>query len=154
MPHNAHIMLVVSKYYKEIAEELLAGSIVELKKSESTWEIIEVPGAFEIPAAISMSINSNKKPEVNKSVDGYVALGCVIRGETSHYDYVCGETARGLQTIAIEHKVPIGFGVLTVDNKEQAEERAFVNRKNKGGEAARVCLKMFELKNNFGLSVR
>ncbi|MBC93719.1 MAG: 6,7-dimethyl-8-ribityllumazine synthase [Rhodospirillaceae bacterium] len=154
MPHNAHIMLVVSKYYKEIAEELLAGSIVELKKSKSTWEIIEVPGAFEIPAAISMSINSNKKPEVNKSVDGYVALGCVIRGETSHYDYVCGETARGLQTIAIEHKVPIGFGVLTVDNKEQAEERAFVNRKNKGGEAARVCLKMFELKNNFGLSVR
>ena len=154
MPHNAHIMLVVSKYYKEIAEELLAGSIVELKKSKSTWEIIEVPGAFEIPAAISMSINSNKKPEVNKSVDGYVALGCVIRGETSHYDYVCGETARGLQTIAIEHKVPIGFGVLTVDNKEQAEERAFVNRKNKGGEAARVCLKMFELKNNCGLSVR
>ncbi|MFL2654459.1 MAG: 6,7-dimethyl-8-ribityllumazine synthase [Alphaproteobacteria bacterium] len=154
MPRNAHIMLVVSKYYKEIAEELLAGSIVELKKSKSTWEIIEVPGAFEIPAAISMSINSNKKPEVNKSVDGYVALGCVIRGETSHYDYVCGETARGLQTIAIEHKVPIGFGVLTVDNKEQAEERAFVNRKNKGGEAARVCLKMFELKNNFGLSVR
>ena len=154
MPHNAHIMLVVSKYYKEIAEELLAGSIVELKKSKSTWEIIEVPGAFEIPAAISMSINSNKKPEVNKSVDGYVALGCVIRGETSHYDYVCGETARGLQTIAIEHKVPIGFGVLTVDNKEQAEERAFVNRKNKGGEAVRVCLKMFELKNNFGLSVR
>ncbi len=154
MPRNAHIMLVVSKYYKEIAEELLAGSIVELKKSKSTWEIIEVPGAFEIPAAISMSINSNKKPEVNKSVDGYVALGCVIRGETSHYDYVCGETARGLQTIAIEHKVPIGFGVLTVDNKEQAEERAFVNRKNKGGEAVRVCLKMFELKNNFGLSVR
>ena len=154
MPRNAHIMLVVSKYYKEIAEELLAGSIVELKKSKSTWEIIEVPGAFEIPAAISMSINSNKNPEVNNSVDGYVALGCVIRGETSHYDYVCGETARGLQTIAIEHKVPIGFGVLTVDNKEQAEERAFVNRKNKGGEAARVCLKMFELKNNFGLSVR
>ena len=101
-----------------------------------------------------MSINSNKKPEVIKSVDGYVALGCVIRGETSHYDYDCGETARGLQTIAIEHKVPIGFGVLTVDNKEQAEERAFVNRKNKGGEAARVCLKMFELKNNYGLYVR
>ena len=148
MPRNAHIMLVVSKYYKEIAEELLAGSIVELKKSKSTWEIIEVPGAFEIPAAISMSINSNKKPEVNKSVDGYVALGCVIRGETSHYDYVCGETARGLQTIAIEHKVPIGFGVLTVDNKEHAEERAFVNRKNKGGEAARAVLSVLEIADN------
>ena len=154
MPHNAHIMLVVSKYYKEIAEQLLAGSIEELKKNGSTWEILEVPGAFEIPAAISMSINSNKELKSSNPIDGYVALGCVIRGETSHYDYVCGETARGLQAIAIEHSVPLGFGLLTVENKKQAEERAFVNRKNKGGEATSVCLKMLELKNNFGLSLR
>ena len=151
MPHNPHIMLVVSKYYKEIAEQLLQGAIIELKKYEATWEIIEVPGAFEIPAAISMSIKSNKRDNL---IDGYVALGCVIRGETSHYDYVCGETARGVQAIAVEHSVPLGFGVLTVENTEQADERAYVNCKNKGGEATSVCLKMLELKKNFGLSLR
>jgi 6,7-dimethyl-8-ribityllumazine synthase len=86
--------------------------------------------------------------------DGYVTLGCVIRGETSHYDYVCGETARALQDLAVKYCLALGFGLLTVENREQAEERAGVDRRDKGGEAARVCLSMIELKRAIGLFPR
>ena len=81
-------------------------------------------------------------------------MGCVIRGETSHYDYVCGETARGLQDLAVKYCLALGFGLLTVENREQADERAGVDQRDKGGEAARVALSMIELKRNFGLFPR
>jgi 6,7-dimethyl-8-ribityllumazine synthase len=86
--------------------------------------------------------------------DGYIALGCVIRGETTHYDYVCGETARGLQDLAVKYCLALGFGLLTVENRAQADERTGVDRRDKGGEAARVCLSMIELKRTFGLFPR
>jgi 6,7-dimethyl-8-ribityllumazine synthase len=106
-----------------------------------------VPGAFEIPAVIAMASQSGEA-----AYDGYVALGCVIRGETSHYDYVCGESARGLQDLAFRDRLAIGFGILTVENGEQAWARAAVDRKNKGAEVAQAALRMIELRKRFGLA--
>jgi 6,7-dimethyl-8-ribityllumazine synthase len=86
--------------------------------------------------------------------DGYIALGCVIRGETSHYDYVCAESARKLQDLACEHGLALGYGILTCETREQAWERAGVTERNKGGEAARACLRMLELERRFDPSPR
>ena len=101
-----------------------------------------VPGAFEIPGAIAHAARS-------KAYDGFVALGCVVRGETSHYDYVCGESARGLMDLSIRKRFAIGYGILTVENIAQAEERADPARGDKGGEAVRACLAMIALKRRF-----
>jgi 6,7-dimethyl-8-ribityllumazine synthase len=125
-----------------------------LQSAGATWEVVEVPGAFEIPAAVSTAVRSMEFVGARRRFDGYVALGCVIRGETTHYDYVCGETARGLQDLAVKYCLALGFGLLTVENREQAEERAGVDRRDKGGEAARVCLSMIDLKRTFGLFPR
>lgn len=140
----AHILIVESRFYEEIADKLVSGATEYLKKEGVIVEKISVPGAFEIPAAISFAIESGK-------YDGYVALGCVIRGETSHYDYVCAESARGINQIAIEKHVAIGNGILTVENKKQAIKRAKVNEGNKGAIAAKACLSMIKLKHNLGL---
>lgn len=141
----AHILIANSDYYQDITDEMLIGVKAHLSAANHTFEEINVPGAFELPATIKMAIDSHK------AYDGYIALGCVIRGETSHYDYVCGECARGLQELALSHHAAIGFGVLTVENKEQAKIRASVNGKNKGREAADACLQMLALKKQFEL---
>lgn len=134
------VLIVVAPYYRHIADELLAGAIETLSAAGATHEIVEVPGAFEIPAAIRFASRAR--------YDGYVALGCVIRGETTHYDYVCEESARGLQNLALEGHA-IGYGVLTVENEKQALVRAARDKKNKGGEAARACLAMIALKRRY-----
>lgn len=139
----AHFLIVVAPYYKNITDELLAATTAHLDANGHSHEVITAPGAFEIPAAIHMAIHSDK------NYDGYVALGCVIRGETSHYDYVCGECARGLQDLAVLHQTPIGFGVLTVENMAQAKARADVNGKNKGREATQAAIEMLALKARF-----
>jgi 6,7-dimethyl-8-ribityllumazine synthase len=113
-----------------------------------------VPGAFEIPAAIRFADAAADRGALSTRYDGYVALGCVIRGETTHYDHVCGECARGLQDIAIRHELAIGFGILTCENEAQALARASVDKRNKGGEAARACLAMIALKRRLGLGPR
>ena len=143
-----HILLVVAPYYRDISEQLVAGTAGELERAGATWERLDVAGAFEIPAAISIAhhARSGRRP-----FDGYVALGCVIRGETSHYDHICTETARAIQDLAVLHHLAIGFGVLTCENGEQARVRAAVDRKNKGGEAARACLATLAVKQSFGL---
>jgi 6,7-dimethyl-8-ribityllumazine synthase len=132
-------MVVEARFYEGIADELARGALEALEAGGATCERFSVPGAFEIPAAIRMGI-------ARGGFDGYVALGCVIRGETTHYDYVCSESARALQDIAVAHQVPLGYGILTVENEEQAWARARVDRKNKGGDVARACLAMLELK--------
>ena len=142
-----HILLVVAPYYRHIAAELERGAIEALDAAGASYERIDVPGAFEIPAAIRLA--SRRK---GRGFDGYVALGCVIRGETTHYDYVCGESARGLQDLALQDGLAIGYGILTVENEKQALARAGREKKNKGGEAARACLAMIELKAHLGLS--
>lgn len=148
---NAHVMIVEARYYAHISDELLKGALAALKEAGATHEIVQVPGAFEIPAAIRFAAEAARAHSETARFDGYLALGCVIRGETTHYDYVCNESARGLQSLAIQHNLAIGFGILTVETEAQALARASVTRRNKGGEAARACLAMIALKRRFGL---
>ena len=143
MAGQPHIMIVEARYYPHISDELLKGALAALEEAGATHERFTVPGAFEIPAAIRFAV------EAAAAYDGYVALGCVIRGETTHYDYVCEQSARGLQDLALAHSLAIGFGILTVENEAQALARARVDKKNKGGEAARACLAMVALRRRF-----
>lgn len=149
-----HILIVEARFYEDIADELVKGAIGALEKVGVTFDRLAVPGAFEIPAAIRMAIRAMHFHPHRRRYDGYVALGCVIRGETTHYDYVCQESARGLQDLALEFTLALGYGILTVENESQAWERARVDRKNKGGDAARACLAMIEAKRGFGLFPR
>jgi len=134
---GARILIVESRYYADIADALISGAEREIKKSGAVAERVVVPGAFEIPGAIALAAGR---------YDGFVALGCVIRGETTHYDYVCGESARALQDLAVRHGLALGFGILTVENDDQAWALARVDRKNKGGDAAAACLAMIDLR--------
>jgi 6,7-dimethyl-8-ribityllumazine synthase len=136
------ILIVVSPYYQDIAEQLVRGASQVISDAGMKVEIITVPGAFEIPAAIGYALRSNRYA-------GYIALGCVIRGETSHYDIVCNESARGLQELAVQFGAAIGLGILTTENLEQALVRADIAQGDKGGEAAKACLRMIELQHVF-----
>lgn len=144
-------MIAEARFYEDIADELVRGAVAELEKAGATWERIAVPGALELPAVIKYAICSLDLRTPAKRFDAYVALGCVIRGETSHYEHVCTECARGLQSLAIEHALALGFGVLTVENRAQALVRASPSGHNKGAEAVRACLAMLELKRTFHL---
>lgn len=143
---NPHILIVEARFYADLADELVAGATEAIEAAGGTWERVNVPGALEIPAAISMADAGDAK-----HYDGYVALGCVIRGETSHYDYVCGESARALQDMAVQDLVAIGNGILTVENHDQAWARASREQKNKGADAANAAIRMAALKSQFGV---
>jgi 6,7-dimethyl-8-ribityllumazine synthase len=133
---GARILIVESRYYADIADALISGAEREIKKNGAVLERVVVPGAFEIPGAIALAVGR---------YDGFIALGCVIRGETTHYDYVCGESARGLMDLSVHKKLAIGYGIVTVDTMEQAKARAFTDRGDKGGDAAHACLAMVAL---------
>ncbi|MDE0780253.1 MAG: 6,7-dimethyl-8-ribityllumazine synthase [Alphaproteobacteria bacterium] len=154
MSDQPHIMITASRYYEEVASELLKGTLAVLEEAGATHELYEVPGVFEIPAAIAIAMRSPEFSGGRRRLDGYIALGCVIRGETTHYDYVCGESARGLQDLATHHCLALGFGILTTENMGQAMARAAVNRGNKGADAANACLRMVEFKRQFGMLPR
>jgi len=154
MSDQPHIMIALSRYYEEVAEQLLAGALAVLEEAGASFELYEVPGAFEIPAAMATAMRSPEFSGGRRRFDGYIALGCVIRGETTHYDYVCGECARGLQDLAVRHCLALGFGVLTTENMDQAMARADVNRGNKGADAANACLRMVEFKREFRMFPR
>ena len=154
MSETPHLLIVESRYYEDVAAELLSGATAELEAAGATSERIEVPGAFEIPAAIRMAIRSMDFYAGRRRYDGYIALGCVIRGETSHYDYICMESARKLQDLAVNYTLALGYGILTCETHDQAMERAAVDRKNKGGDAARACLSMIGVKQRFRLYPR
>lgn len=139
------ILLVVAPYYQDVAETLVSGASAAVHAAGYPAEMLTVPGAFEIPAAIAAAHATGRYA-------GYVALGCVIRGETSHYDYVCGESARGLQQLAIEKHAAIGYGILTCETMEQVRVRADLSQGDKGGEAARACLRMIEINQLFGVN--
>lgn len=141
-----HVLIVEARYYEDIADELVRGAMTELERAGVTFERLSVPGAFEVPGAIAFVLRGMAGGAHRAAFDGFVTLGCVIRGETSHYDHVCQETARGLQDLAVQHGAAIGFGILTVDNAAQAWERAKIEKANKGREAARACLRMIEIK--------
>jgi 6,7-dimethyl-8-ribityllumazine synthase len=143
-----HLLLVEAPYYSHIAALLRDGAARALGAVGATFETVEVPGAFEIPGAIAMAAKADGR------FDGFVALGCVIRGETSHYDHICDSTANWLQHLAVEDGLPIGYGILTCENEAQALVRATPggNGRDKGGEAVRACLAMVAAKRRFGVA--
>ena len=150
MSDAPHVLIVEARFYEDVADELAKGAIAALAAAGATYERLEVPGAFELPAAIRMNIKAMELGSGCRYYDGYIALGCVIRGETSHYDYVCGECARGLMDLSLEFSLAIGFGVLTVENQEQAWARASVDQLDKGRAVANAALRMIEVKREFG----
>jgi 6,7-dimethyl-8-ribityllumazine synthase len=146
MSGEPKVLIVAATFYRDIAETLIEGARKAIGDAGGEADLIEVPGAFEIPAAISFA-DQGAAP-----FDAYVALGCVIRGETTHYDYVCGESARGLQDLALNRGCAIGYGILTVENRDQAWARAAIERGNKGRDAAEAALAMWQIKQRFGVS--
>ena len=127
------VLIVSSNYYEDISKNLIEGASKELKKNNIGYDILFAPGCFEIPFLISKNIKKYK---------GFIALGCVIRGETYHFDLIANECARKIIDISNTFLKPIGFGVLTCDNLKQAIVRSDVRKKNKGKEAANACIKL------------
>lgn len=149
------IMIVEAPYYADICKQLVNGAINVLEEEGATYRHVTVPGALEIPAAVRFAVRSMEFNPHRHRIDGYIALGCVIRGETTHYDHVCNEMNRGLMDLSLRHTLAIGNGVLTVENADQARARADASqKKNLGAEAARACLHMIKLKTSFGLYPR
>ncbi len=146
MQERPHVLIVEATFYPEIAAELAKGCTAVLDEADVTYERHAVPGAFEVPAAIRYAIRSMEVRAATTRFAGFVALGCVIRGETDHYDHICREASRALMDLGIDYSVAIGFGILTCESYEQAMVRAAVDQKNKGADAARACLRMMELK--------
>ncbi|MBS9717877.1 6,7-dimethyl-8-ribityllumazine synthase [Pseudohalocynthiibacter aestuariivivens] len=136
------LLIVVAPYYKDIADNLVAGAKAEIEAVGAGWDIVEVPGALEVPTAIGLA-------ERLSNYDGFVALGCVIRGETTHYDTVCNDSSRALQLMGLQG-VCIGNGILTVENRKQADVRADVKDQNKGGGAAAAALHLVALCRKWG----
>jgi 6,7-dimethyl-8-ribityllumazine synthase len=139
------ILIVESRFYDDISDELLAGAKDALTAHGVEFDVVTVPGAFEVPAAIAMAEDAAHRP-MGRAYDGYVALGCVIRGETTHYDYVCNESARGLMDLGYKQRLAIGYGILTVEDEDQAWARARRAEGDKGGTVAKVCLSMIALR--------
>ena len=136
------VLIVVAPYYKDIADGLVAGAVAELEKVGASLEVVEVPGALEVPTAIRIAFRQS-------NFDGFVALGCVIRGETTHYDTVCNDSSRAIQLLGLEGAC-IGNGILTVENYQQASVRSDPADQNKGGGAAAAALHLIALERRFG----
>ena len=139
---GARVLVIESPYYQDVATELLAGAIAEIEAAGATYEKVSVPGALEIPQALGVFMDSDASIEF----DGAVALGCVIRGETGHYDIVCNNANHWLYTVANEFGMPVGNAILTVDTHAQAIARASGGRAGKGGDAAYACLSLIALR--------
>ena len=139
------ILIVEARFYDDIADALVDGATAVLDDAGASYQRLQVPGAFEIPATIGFAARS---PDA-AGYDGFIGLGCVIRGQTTHYDYVCQESARGLQDLAVREGVALGYGILTCENREQALARARRDEQDRGGAAARACLAMIEIKRRF-----
>jgi len=138
------VLVVEARYYNDLADALLAAATDVLGAHEVAYDVVTVPGALEIPAAIAMAEAAADDGGV--SYDGYIALGCVIRGETYHFEIVSNESARGLMDLATGQRLCIGNGILTVEDEGQAWARARASEGDKGGGAARACLAMIALK--------
>ncbi len=141
-----YLLIVDARYYADISDELVRGALGAIEEVRGSYMRVSVPGAFELPAAIHMAIRSMELVGGRRRYDGYVALGCVIRGETSHYDHICMEATRGLNDIAMNFSVAVGNGILTCETREQALARAATNQGNKGAQAARAAIEMVRVK--------
>nr|WP_319389450.1 6,7-dimethyl-8-ribityllumazine synthase [uncultured Cohaesibacter sp.] len=146
---NPNILIIEARFYEDLADELVRGAVEALEEAGATYERVAVPGVLEIPAALSMAMAAVEDGYAD--YDGYVALGVVIRGETTHYDIVSNESARAIMDLAVEGCIALGNGIQTVENDKQAWARARVEEKDKGGAAARAALTMIEIREKFGI---
>ncbi|HEX3652745.1 MAG TPA: 6,7-dimethyl-8-ribityllumazine synthase [Rhizomicrobium sp.] len=144
---SPRILIVEARFYKHISDALLGGASAALESAGASFERVTVPGALEIPPAIALAARASM--EDTNRYDGYVALGCVIRGETYHFEIVAHESARGLMELGLRH-LCIGNGILTVENEGQALVRAARDQLDKGSDAARACLALIALRARFG----
>ncbi len=145
------MLIIEARFYENISDELAAGAVAELEAMGASYERVVVPGALEIPQVLAQAAAAGIIPRSAPSSRycGAVALGCVIRGETSHYDIVCNNANHWMMEVAIRHSIPVGNGILTVDTEEQAMARARGGREGKGGDAVRACLRLIELSRAF-----
>jgi 6,7-dimethyl-8-ribityllumazine synthase len=141
---TARILIVEARYYEGIADALLDGAVRALEEAGARVDVVTVPGALEIPAAIAFAVDAAARRK--RPYDGAVALGCVIRGETFHFEIVSTQSARALIDLSVARRLPIGNGILTVETEAQAKVRAARNDGDKGGEAARAMLALVALK--------
>jgi 6,7-dimethyl-8-ribityllumazine synthase len=145
---GARILVVEARYYDAIADALLAGATKALNEAGAAFDVVSVPGSLEIPSAIAIAIEI--APRRRRRYDAAVALGCVIRGETIHFEIVSQQSARGLMELAIAERFPIGNGIITVDTEAQAWARARVEEQDKGGDAVRAALALLDVKQKYG----
>jgi 6,7-dimethyl-8-ribityllumazine synthase len=143
------ILIVEARFYSDLADALLAGATDALDAYGAEYEVVTVPGALEIPAAIAFAEEGGHRPAGSDPFDGYVALGTVLRGETYHFEIVSNESARGIMDLTVGRRLAIGNGILTVEDEDQAWARARASEGDKGGGAARAALTMIELKQQF-----
>ncbi len=150
-PLQPHILIIKADYYKDIVQLIEDGVVAALNAAGATFEVFSVPGALEAPGALGLAAEAGKIPfgSPRAKFHGCVAIGCVIRGETSHYDIVATESIRGLLNLSRQFSIPLGNGILTVENRDQAMERAHPDKRNKGRDAAQACLAMIELSDRF-----
>ena len=141
---GARILVVEARFYGDIADALLAGARRVLEAADVAFDRISVPGSLEIPAAIAIALDAADRER--RPYDGVVALGCVIRGDTIHFDIVAIESARALMDLAVARRLPVGNGIITVDTEAQAWTRARPEEADKGGDAARAALAMLRIK--------
>jgi 6,7-dimethyl-8-ribityllumazine synthase len=146
---SPHLLIIEARFYDDLADELLKGAVQVLERAGASFERVTVPGALEIPAALAMALRAIEKGAAR--YDAFVVLGCVIRGETYHFDIVAGESARAIMNLAVTHRLAIGNGILTVENDDQAWARARVSDQNKGGAAAAAALAMLALRQKFAV---
>lgn len=142
------LLIVEARYYDALSDALLEGAAAALDEADADYDVVTVPGALEVPAAISFALDA--ADEGAAAYDGFVALGCVIRGETYHFDIVANESSRALMDLAIEESAAIGNGILTVETEAQAWARARKSEGDKGGFAARAALTMIAIRARLG----
>ncbi len=142
------VLIVEARFYEDIADQLAEGAIAVLNAEGVAYARWAVPGAFEIPAAIGFALDVQRDHPQRQMFEGFVALGCVIRGETDHYEHICRETCRALMDLAVQRNLALGFGVLTCGNYAQAKVRADIHGHNKGADAALACLRMIQMRRN------
>jgi 6,7-dimethyl-8-ribityllumazine synthase len=140
---GGRFLIVEARYYDTIGADLLAGAVRALEAAGATHDLVSVAGALEIPVGMAIALDAAKA--AGRPYDGAVALGCVVRGETFHFEIVAGESARALMGLSVERKLALGNGILTTDTIAQAEERADPERGDKGGEAARAAIGLADL---------
>ncbi|HJN04414.1 MAG TPA: 6,7-dimethyl-8-ribityllumazine synthase [Alphaproteobacteria bacterium] len=149
MDEGPYLLIISARFYPDVADELQRGAFAAIEAAGGTHMDVEVPGTLEIPAALRMAVRSMELVGGRRRFDAYVALGCVIRGETDHYDHVCREAIHGISDLTTQYSLAVGMGILTCETMEQAIVRAAADGTNRGGNAAEAALAMMEVKRGF-----